>query len=138
VAGVMIGPAFVRRLYAQGALPRAGSGCRRAAEAVLIPLRLTSAQARRLMPIESVSPSPSSCDRSGSRINAGLTGIGVGRVSGYQFIGLSRTIQYTYSSIEISPALGRERDNGAELRQTQMPTVRSGKFRTYADAKNSK
>jgi hypothetical protein len=47
---------------------------------------------------------PDNCDRSGSR-KAGLNGIRVGRVSGYQFIGLSKTTQNTYSNIEISPAL---------------------------------
>jgi hypothetical protein len=48
---------------------------------------------------------PGNCDRSGSR-KAGLNGIRVGCVSGYQFIGLSKTAQNTYSIIESSPALG--------------------------------
>jgi hypothetical protein len=73
----------------------------------------------------------------------------VGRVSGYQFIGLSKTAQYTYSNMEISPALGDANATTGQNCQTQMPndcpTVRSEKLsrgiaqlRMCADAKNLK
>ena len=74
--------------------------------------------------------------RSGSR-KAGLNGIRVGRVWGYQFIGLSETIQNTYSNIESSPTFasaitGRTAaDTDAEL----CPTVQSENLRMYANAK---